>query len=42
MLRFDHLRLGLPHDLPGTGAVARALLAAGAPSTGTPATARPH
>lgn len=36
MLRFDHRRLGLPRDLPGTGAVARALLAAGAPVDGHP------
>lgn len=35
-LRFDHRRLGLPRDLPGTGAVARALLAAGAPVDGHP------
>src|SRR5579862_3996242 len=34
MLRFDARRLGLPQDLPGTGAVARALLAAGAPVNG--------
>jgi hypothetical protein len=26
MLRFDHDRLGLPPDLPGTGAMARALI----------------
>jgi ankyrin repeat protein len=31
MLRFDHERLGLPGDLPGTGAVAKALIDAGAP-----------
>ena len=31
MLRFDHDRLGLPRELPGTGAVARALIDAGAP-----------
>jgi len=31
MLRFDHGRLGLPRELPGTGAVARALMRAGAP-----------
>jgi ankyrin repeat protein len=36
MLRFDHERLGLPADLPGTGAVARALLDAGAPVDGIP------
>jgi ankyrin repeat protein len=36
MLRFDARRLGLPRDLPGTGAVARALLAAGAPVDGAP------
>jgi len=34
MLRFDHRRLGLPRDLPGTGVVARALLEAGAPVDG--------
>jgi uncharacterized protein len=37
MLRFDAGRLGLPRDLPGTGAVARALLDAGAPCDGDPA-----
>jgi len=36
MLRFDHRRLGLPRDLPGTGAVARALIDAGAPVDGHP------
>jgi uncharacterized protein len=36
MLRFDSVRLGLPRDLPGTGAVARALLDAGAPVDGQP------
>ena len=36
MLRFDHERLGLPADLPGTGAVTRALLDAGAPVDGIP------
>jgi ankyrin repeat protein len=36
MLRFDARRLGLPRDLPGTGAVARALPAAGAPVDGRP------
>ena len=36
MLRFDAPRLGLTGDLPGTGAVARALLAAGAPPDGEP------
>jgi hypothetical protein len=34
MLRFDAGRLGLSGDLPGTGAIARALLAAGAPVDG--------
>ena len=34
MLRFDHGRLGLPGELPGTGAMARALIEAG----GTPST----
>ena len=29
MLRFDRERLGLPADLPGTGAIAKALLQAG-------------
>ncbi len=36
MLRFDHDRLGLPRKLPGTGAVARALIEAGAPVNGRP------
>jgi uncharacterized protein len=36
MLRFDHERLGLPADLPGTGAIARALIEAGAPVDGYP------
>lgn len=36
MLRFDSGRLGLPRELPGTGAVARALLDAGAPVDGLP------
>ena len=36
MLRFDHDRLGLPSELPGTGAMARALLDAGAPANGRP------
>lgn len=35
MLRFDGRRLGLP-DLPGTGAMAAALIAAGAPVDGHP------
>lgn len=37
MLRFDHERLGLPRELPDTGAVARALIDAGAPVDGDPA-----
>ncbi len=36
MLRFDHTRLGLPADLPGTGAIARALIQAGASVNGYP------
>lgn len=36
MLRFDSKRLGLPADLPGTGAMAAALIAAGAPVDGHP------
>ena len=36
MLRFDHDRLGLPRELPGTGAIARALIDAGAPVNGRP------
>lgn len=36
MLRFDHERLGLPRELPGTGAVAQALIDAGAPVDGDP------
>src|SRR5262249_41971156 len=30
MMRFNHDRLGLPRELPGTGAIARALINAGA------------
>ncbi|TYB41853.1 DUF5990 family protein [Actinomadura chibensis] len=36
MLRFNRDRLGLPGELPGTGAVARALIEAGAPVGGRP------
>jgi uncharacterized protein len=36
MLRFDHGRLGLPGELPGTGAMAKALIEAGAPVDGYP------
>lgn len=36
MIRFDSVRLGLPRELPGTGDVARALIAAGAPVDGRP------
>lgn len=36
MMRFNHGRLGLPSDLPGTGAIARALIEAGAPVEGCP------
>ena len=36
MMRFNHDRLGLPRDLPGTGAIARALIQAGAPVNGRP------
>ena len=36
MLRFDHARLGLPSELPGTGAAAKALIDAGAPVDGYP------
>jgi ankyrin repeat protein len=36
MMRFNHDRLGLPRELPGTGAIARALLQAGAPVNGNP------
>ena len=36
MLRFDHDRLGLPPELPGTGAMIRALIQAGAPADGHP------
>ncbi|TDV47922.1 ankyrin repeat domain-containing protein [Actinophytocola oryzae] len=36
MLRFDSARLGLTGDLPGTGAVAKALIDAGAPVDGHP------
>jgi ankyrin repeat protein len=36
MLRFDADRLGLPRELPGTGAVAQRLIDAGAPVDGDP------
>ena len=36
MLRFDARRLGLPRELPGTGAMARVLIEAGAPVDGYP------
>ena len=36
MIGFDHARLGLPADLPGTGPVAAALIDAGAPVDGLP------
>jgi hypothetical protein len=36
MMRFNHDRLGLPADLPGTGPIARALIEAGAPVNGRP------
>ena len=36
MLRFDHGRLGLPSELPGTGATAKALIDAGAAVDGHP------
>ncbi len=36
MLRFDSGRLGLPRELPGTGAMAKALIEAGAPVDGEP------
>jgi ankyrin repeat protein len=36
MLRFDHDRLGLPGELPGTGATAKALIDAGASVDGRP------
>jgi uncharacterized protein len=36
MLRFDHARLGLPSELPGTGAAAKALINAGASADGYP------
>jgi uncharacterized protein len=36
MLRFDAERLGLPPELPGTGAVAQTLIDAGAPVDGDP------
>ena len=35
-MRFNHDRLGLPRELPGTGAVAGALIHAGAPVNGRP------
>jgi uncharacterized protein len=36
MIGFDHERLGLPADVPGTGRVAAALIEAGAPIDGLP------
>jgi hypothetical protein len=36
MLGFNHDRLGLPAELPGTGAIAKALIDAGAPVNGRP------
>ena len=36
MIAFDHERLGLPTDLPGTGRVAAALIEVGAPIDGLP------
>ena len=36
MMRFNHDRLGLPAELPGTGAIANALIEAGAPADGQP------
>lgn len=36
MMRFNHDRLGLPAELPGTGVIARALIEAGAPVNGSP------
>jgi uncharacterized protein len=36
MMRFDHEHLGLPAELPGTGAAARALVGAGARVDGAP------
>ena len=36
MLRFEAHRRGYPGDLPATGAIAHALLAAGAPVEGEP------
>jgi len=35
-LRFNHERLGLPRELPGTGAITKALIGAGAPVNGRP------
>ena len=36
MMRFNHDGLGLPAELPGTGAIAKALIDAGAPVNGRP------
>jgi ankyrin repeat protein len=36
MMQFNYDRLGLPRELPGTGAIARALIDAGAPVNGHP------
>ena len=41
MMRFNHDRLGLPRELPGTGAIARALIDAGAPVNGHPGDKEP-
>ena len=40
MIGFDHERLGLPADLPGTGRVAAALMMPARPSTASRATPR--
>jgi hypothetical protein len=42
MMRFNHDRLGLPAELPGTGAIAKALIEAGAPVDGQPGTRKPR
>jgi hypothetical protein len=36
MMQFNHDRLGLPRELPGTGAITRALIEAGTPVDGRP------
>ena len=41
MMRFNHDRLGLPRELPGTGAIARALIEAEIPAGDSPVPGSP-